>query len=105
MQKCCVTADPANDDVKKVSEAFRGYKPEGQRSRMVSLMIGLFAYAGLIPEPAKRAAPVKQKREPAKSGGRASGHGQNSGAGRRGGKVVTGEVRAKWTYLPASQGC
>lgn len=83
-------ADPATDDVKKVSEAFRGYKPEGQRSRMVSLMIGLFAYAGLIPEPAKRAAPVKQKREPAKSGGRASGHGQNSGDGRRGGKSGDG---------------
>ena len=47
--------DPVTDTPERVGEAFRGYKPEGQRMRMVTLMLGLFAYAGVIAEPVKRA--------------------------------------------------
>lgn len=47
-------ADPASDSPEKVSEAFRGYAPVGQRERMVVLMRGLFEYAGLITAEARR---------------------------------------------------
>jgi hypothetical protein len=40
-------ADPATDDVVRISEAFRGYKPDGQRARMTTLLLGLWQYAGL----------------------------------------------------------
>ena len=67
--------DPATDTPERVGEAFRGYKPEGQRMRMVTLMLGLFAYAGIIEELPKRApAPKKapatpRTPAPAKKGG------------------------------------
>jgi hypothetical protein len=44
-------ADPRTDAPERVAEAFRGYTPAGQRSRMVTLMLGLFDYAGLIDAP------------------------------------------------------
>lgn len=43
-------ADPATDSADRLAEAFRGYTPTGQRNRMVTLMVGLFQYAGLAPE-------------------------------------------------------
>ena len=49
-------ADPAKDDTAKISDAFRDYNPAGQRTRMVSLFMGLCAAAGIIPEPAVRKA-------------------------------------------------
>jgi hypothetical protein len=60
-------ADPTKDAPSRVTEAFRGYQPEGQRQRMVTLMLGLFEYAGLPlhAEATKRVAPapaVKPKR-------------------------------------------
>lgn len=48
--------DPSVDDAGKVQDAFRGYHPEGQRSAMASLLIGLWEYAGL-PLPSERSAP------------------------------------------------
>jgi hypothetical protein len=39
-------ADPENDAVQRVSEAFRGFTPAKQRLRMVTLMLRLFEYAG-----------------------------------------------------------
>jgi hypothetical protein len=71
-------ADPATDEQKKVSEAFRGYTPEGQRGRMVTLMIGLFAYAGLIEEPPKRPASPKANRTTKNAAGRAATKQRNS---------------------------
>jgi Family of unknown function (DUF5343) len=59
--------NPVTDTPDRVTEAFRGYKPEGQRSRMVILMLGLFAFAGIIDDPPKRAAP-KQKSGSSPSG-------------------------------------
>ncbi len=46
--------NPEVDPPERVSEAFRGYTPSGQRSRMVTLMLRLFALAGLIPEESLR---------------------------------------------------
>lgn len=54
-------ADPAVDTVEKVTEAFRGLTPDGQRSRMVTLMLGLFRYAGLIEGDVPRAKTVPRK--------------------------------------------
>lgn len=42
--------DPTKDDEVRVRDAFRGYKPIGQQSRMVILFQGLCVEAGLIPE-------------------------------------------------------
>jgi len=75
--------NPATDPLNDLAHAFRGYKPEGQRLRMVSLMSALFKYAGIIEQgtsTAKVSKPVK--RAPTKKS--PSG---NSGSGARSGKV------------------
>ena len=41
---------PGTDPLDDLAQAFRGYKPEGQRLRMVALMSALFKYAGIIEE-------------------------------------------------------
>jgi hypothetical protein len=40
-------ADPSQDSIERVQEAFRGYEPDGQRKAMASLFVGLWQYAGL----------------------------------------------------------
>jgi hypothetical protein len=47
--------DPTNVDEVHVRDAFRGYQPVGQQSRMVTLFLGLCANAGMIPEKAPSA--------------------------------------------------
>jgi hypothetical protein len=42
--------DPAKDDPKRIADAFRVYEPIGQRSRMVTLFLGLCEAAGIVPE-------------------------------------------------------
>ena len=42
--------DPTNVDEVHVRDAFRGYQPVGQQSRMVTLFLGLCANAGMVPE-------------------------------------------------------
>jgi hypothetical protein len=42
--------DPATDDDARIRDAFRGYKPQGQQERMVTLFQGLCAAAGLVNE-------------------------------------------------------
>ena len=42
--------DPATDDVDRVEDAFRSYTPRSQRSRMVTLFLGLCRVGGLAPE-------------------------------------------------------
>jgi hypothetical protein len=49
--------DPATDTMEQIQEAFRGYEPRGQRSRMVTLFLGLCQAAELAPETPKRSAP------------------------------------------------
>lgn len=45
--------DPATDDEIAIRDAFRKYIPTGQQGRMVTLFIGLFTAAGVIPQKAK----------------------------------------------------
>lgn len=54
--------DPATANETDVRDAFRLYKPAGQRDRMGSLFMGLFRHAGLAPEktPTGGAAPRKK---------------------------------------------
>jgi hypothetical protein len=42
--------DPSTDDSKRIADAFRAYEPIGQRSRMVTLFLGLCEAAGIVPE-------------------------------------------------------
>lgn len=59
--------NPATDPLDELAHAFRGYKPEGQRLRMVSLMSALFKYAGIIEETTSTAkASASSKRSPAR---------------------------------------
>jgi hypothetical protein len=46
--------DPATDDETAIRDAFRKYTPTGQQARMVTLFIGLFTAAGVMPERAKQ---------------------------------------------------
>ncbi len=41
-------ADPGKDDPKRVHDAFRAYKPQGQRMRMVTLFYGLCEAAKIV---------------------------------------------------------
>ena len=59
--------DPAEDDVERITDAFRQYEPAAQRSRMVSLFMGLCAEAGIIKKestPKRRPARSSQGRRP-----------------------------------------
>jgi hypothetical protein len=40
--------DPASDPEYRIADAFRQYQPDGQRSRMVTLFMGLCAEAGIV---------------------------------------------------------
>jgi hypothetical protein len=51
--------DPASDDEVAIRDAFRKYVPTGQQGRMVSLFMGLFTAAGVMPARQKQAAPKK----------------------------------------------
>jgi Family of unknown function (DUF5343) len=53
--------DPAVDDEVRIRDAFRSYKPTGQQSRMVTLFVGLFTAAGVIPERLRQ--PGRQSRQ------------------------------------------
>jgi len=41
--------DPAQDDERRIDDAFRQYEPAGQRARMVTLFMGLCREAGIAP--------------------------------------------------------
>ena len=59
-----IVADPAHDTSIVVADAFRQYRPEAQRQRMVTLFTGLCEAAGIIDRP------VRQRRT-SESGGQA----------------------------------
>lgn len=51
--------DPATDDEVAIRDAFRKYIPTGQQSRMVTLFMGLFTHAGVMP--ARQKQPTAKK--------------------------------------------
>jgi len=55
-----VYIDPATATETDVRDAFRKYIPTGQQDRMVSLFMGLFTAAGVMPERQRQVAPRKQ---------------------------------------------
>ena len=57
--------DPATDDEIAIRDAFRKYIPTGQQPRMVTLFMGLFTAAGVMP-PRQKQAP--QRKSPIGSG-------------------------------------
>lgn len=54
--------DPATDDEISIRDAFRKYTPTGQQPRMVSLFMGLFTAAGVMPPRQKSSAPSSSPR-------------------------------------------
>lgn len=64
--------DPAEDEVFKIEDAFRGFEPGNQRQRMVTLFLGLCSEAQLVPEdkapkaqsPPRRQRPTSQRTPP-----------------------------------------
>jgi Family of unknown function (DUF5343) len=61
--------DPATDDEVAIRDAFRKYTPTGQQPRMVSLFMGLFTAAGVMPHRLKAStsnAPTKPRPNVAK---------------------------------------
>ena len=56
--------NPATARYGDVEDAFRGHTPAGQRTRMVTLFIGLCDYAGLVPDDSNLRGSIRsQKRE------------------------------------------
>lgn len=59
--------DPKTDDLDRVSDAFRAFTPQGQRARMVTLFLGLCAWAGItnadVPKTRPRPAPPKKAKQ------------------------------------------
>ncbi|MEQ5788313.1 DUF5343 domain-containing protein [Erythrobacter sp. NFXS35] len=53
--------DPATDDEVAIRDAFRKYIPTGQQGRMVTLFMGLFTAAGVMPQRQKSQVPAKPK--------------------------------------------
>lgn len=51
--------DPATDDEVAIRDAFRKYIPTGQQGRMVTLFMGLFTAAGVMPQRVKASAPKR----------------------------------------------
>jgi hypothetical protein len=60
--------DPTKDGDTRIRDAFRGYRPAAQQSRMITLFTGLCAAAGLI---AEKAIPTSRNHAP-RAGGRST---------------------------------
>lgn len=58
-------ADPSTAGIDRLTEAFRGYSPNGQRVRMATLLVGLWEYVGLpVPKPERGATTTAPSRKP-----------------------------------------
>lgn len=107
--------DPSTKSAEQIGDAFRTYSPDSLRDRMVSLFLGLCAYAGIISEPfgrkpgprsgrpAPRVAPRKSTSEqpPVLDGvPRTTGGGSNTVALRSSGTVTVSYSADLWNLSP-----
>ena len=76
--------DPADATEVQIRDAFRSYKPVGQQDRMVSLFMGLYTAAGVMPEREKQKVVARKVVSPAP---------KPTSRGTFGVKVISGEVR------------
>jgi Family of unknown function (DUF5343) len=84
---------PATASPMDVENAFRGFEPTGQLSRMVQLFMGLMIYVDLMPE---------DRRKPSTGGGRPPGSRSTSGAsGRKSAATAGGGVGTGFYETPA----
>lgn len=97
--------DPATDDEVAIRDAFRKYIPTGQQGRMVTLFMGLFTAAGVMPtrarQPGKKegAAAPKPKPKPIGTGG-----GRVRGGSAGGGQVIIERAPSPGAFPPAIAG-
>lgn len=74
--------DPTVATSQQITDAFRGFKPSGQRERMVTLFTGLMQYAGMVSDMPKRApGPRSQASTGTKTIGRSSSRATATGPG------------------------
>jgi hypothetical protein len=96
--------DPPKATHQQVHDAFRGFKPEGQWGRMVTLFLSLIVEAGIIeeaPKPKRTTTPGKRSaaRQP-----RATTPKRTTGGGRGGGGGATTFTPAAGSLPPALSG-
>lgn len=99
-------ADPATDDPERIEDAFRGYQPHGQRSRMVTLFMGLCEAAGIAeakrsPRPAKVSTSVQSRTPANRVKPPSAGRPPVTGASRRGTAALPDALIALVNDLPS----
>ena len=76
--------DPAQDEVTKIRDAFRHYRPQGMQDRMVRLFLGLCEYGGMIDAvPRVRSVRPRWSFPSAAGDGGRSGHADSATSGTR----------------------
>jgi hypothetical protein len=96
--------NPATDDLTRITDAFRSYEPAGQRSRMITLFMGLCEAAGMTPpsdKKAKASATPRPPRTVVKGGSvMRDGRKQSSFAGPAGARISHGQLVTSNGVIP-----